>query len=117
LAYIVLVKLVRTGRYLKDLKRLGVTTAEVAKLETQVASDPLAGDVIPGLNGLRKLRFGFGGRGKRGGGRAIYFLILAEDMAIMVFAYGKSSQEDLTHEQKRAALALIKEMTDGEDRG
>jgi hypothetical protein len=48
MAYIVLVKLVRTGRYLKDLKRLGVTTAEVAKLETQVASDPLAGDVIPG---------------------------------------------------------------------
>jgi hypothetical protein len=38
-------------------------------------------------------------------------------MAIMVFAYGKSPQEDLTREQKRVALALIKEMTVGQDRG
>ena len=114
MAHIIVVKLVRTDRYIKDLKRLGVTASEVARLEGQVASDPLTGDVIPGLNGLRKLRFGFGGRGKRGGGRAVYFLILAEDVAVMIFAYGKSSQEDLTNEQKRAALALIREMTDGE---
>ncbi len=71
--------------------------------------------MIPGLNGLRKLRFGFGGRGRRGGGRAVYFLLLADEVAVMVFAYGKSGQEDLTEEQKAAALALIQEMTDGTD--
>jgi hypothetical protein len=109
------VKIVRTSRYLKDLKRLGATAAEIAALEGEVVATPMAGDVIPGLGGLRKLRFGFGGRGKRGGGRAIYFLILAEDVAVMLFAYGKASQEDLTQEQRRAALALIKEMTGGED--
>jgi hypothetical protein len=62
LAYTFLVKFVRTGRTIKDLKSLGVTWAELARLETQVASNPLAGDVIPGLNGLRKFRLGFGGR-------------------------------------------------------
>jgi mRNA-degrading endonuclease RelE of RelBE toxin-antitoxin system len=108
---------VRTGRYIKDLKRLGVTEAEVAKFEAQVASDPLAGDVIPGLSELRKFRFGFGGRGKRGGGRVVYFLVLSEDVAVMVFAYGKSTQADLTGEQRRSALALIEEMTRGRDRG
>ena len=108
-------KIVRTNRYLKDLKRLGATAAEIARLEAEVVSNPLAGDVIPGLGGLRKLRFGYGGRGKRGGGRAIYFLILAEDVAVMLFAYGKASQEDLTQDQRRAALALIKEMTGGKD--
>jgi hypothetical protein len=117
LAYFLRVKLVRTGRYIKDLKRLGVTAAEIATFEAQVAANPLSGDAIPGLNGLRKLRFGFGGRGKRGGGRAVYFLVLSEDAAVMVFAYGKSTQEDLTGEQKRSALALIEEMTGGKDRG
>ena len=57
---------------------------------------------------------GYGGRGKRGGGRAIYFLMLADDVAVMLFAYGKSTQEDLTQEQKRGALATVKEITDGE---
>jgi mRNA-degrading endonuclease RelE of RelBE toxin-antitoxin system len=109
------VKIVRTNRYLKDLRRLGATEAEIARLEVEVVSNPLAGDVIPGLGGLRKLRFGYGGRGKRGGGRAIYFLILVDDVAVMLFAYGKATQEDLTQEQRRAALALIKEMTGGKD--
>ena len=35
----------------------------------------------------RKLRFGFGGRGKRGGGRAIYFLMVADGVVAMLFAY------------------------------
>ena len=108
-------KIVRTSRYRRDLKRLGTSAAEIAALEAEVVAHPLAGVVIPGLGGLRKLRFGFGGRGKRGAGRAIYFLILAEDVAVMVFAYAKASQEDLTQEQRRAALALIKEMTGGKD--
>ena len=33
----------------------------------------------------------------------------------MVFAYAKSEQEDLTSEQCKAALALLKEMEDGEE--
>jgi hypothetical protein len=74
---------------------------------------PLSGDVIPGLEGLRKVRFALGGKGKRGGGRAIYYLLVADDVAIMIFAYSKADQEDLTPEQKKAAKALIKELSDG----
>ncbi|MDQ0470989.1 hypothetical protein [Labrys wisconsinensis] len=80
-----------------------------------IAQNPTAGDVIPGLGGLRKIRFVMGGKGKRGGGQAIYFLTVSDDVAFMVFAYGKSDQEDLTAEQRKAALALIREIIDGED--
>jgi len=104
-------KIARTARYLRDLKRLRASASDIAKLEQSIATDPTSGDVIPGLGGLRKIRFGFGGRGKRGGGRAVYFLVVADDMAVMVFAYAKNEQEDLTTEQRKAALALIKEMT------
>ena len=108
-------QIVRTSRYLKDLKRIGATASDAARLEAEIASNPQAGDVIPGLGGLRKIRFGVAGRGKRGGGRAIYFLMIAKDVVIMVFAYAKADQEDLSPAQRKAALALVKELTDGED--
>jgi hypothetical protein len=73
----------------------------------------MAGDVIKGLAGLRKLRFGYGGRGKRGGGRVVYFLMVGDDTAIMVFAYSKSDQSDLTQGQRKVLLALMEELKDG----
>ena len=85
----------------------------MGRLEAEIALNPQAGDVIPGLMGLRKIRFALGNKGKRGGGRAVYFLMVSDDVAVMIFAYAKSAQEDLTMEQRKAALALLKEMTDG----
>ena len=38
-----------------------------------IAANPLAGDVIPGSGGCRKVRWASSGRGKRGGARVIYF--------------------------------------------
>jgi hypothetical protein len=105
-------QVVRTKRYLRDLKRLGVTPEAQQQLERSIASDPSVGDVIPGLGGIRKVRFGFGGRGKRGGGRAVYYAMLAEDTTLMLFAYAKNEQADLTNEQRKTALAIIKEITD-----
>ncbi|MDQ6436047.1 type II toxin-antitoxin system RelE/ParE family toxin [Mesorhizobium sp. LHD-90] len=106
-------EIVRTRRYLKDIKRLALTDLEIRTLEQEIAANPQAGAVVSGLGGIRKIRFGFGGRGKRGGGRAIYFLMLADDRAFMLFAYAKNEQEDLTQEQRRVALALIEEITNG----
>lgn len=39
---------------------------------TWLAANPLAGDVIPGTGGLRKVRWSRAGMGKRGGTRVIY---------------------------------------------
>ena len=106
-------KIVRTRTYLKDLKRMGVSVAEAAVIEHTISSDPEAGDVIKGLDGIRKMRFAFGGRGKRGGGRAVYFLMVSDDMAAMLFAYAKNEQTDLTPDQRKQALRLMKEIRDG----
>lgn len=78
-------KIVRTKRYLKDLKRIGASASDVTALEEAIARNPMVGDVIQGLGGIRKLRFGLGNRGKRGGARAIYFLMVADDVAVMLF--------------------------------
>jgi hypothetical protein len=107
------VKIVRTHRYLKDLKRLAVSPQEMAGLELTVASDPTAGAVIRGLAGLRKVRFAFGGRGKSGGGRAIYYLMLTDECAVMLTVYAKNEKSDLSSADRKALLALLKELKDG----
>lgn len=105
-------RIVCTSRYARDLKRLGVTEAEAATIETTIASHPTAGDVIVGLGGVRKLRFAVGNRGKSGGGRAIYLLMLNNDTAILLLAYAKNEKSDLTPEDRKVLRALVKELTD-----
>ncbi len=75
-----------------------------------LASNPLAGDVIPGTGGVRKLRFGAGGRGKRGGYRVVYYM-LNEDLPIVaIILYGKNEQSDLTPDEKHGAEAIVAAM-------
>jgi len=59
-----LVKIIRASVYLRSLKKLHATDAELVEMEKEIAGNPEAGDVIPGLRGLRKLRFPMGGKGK-----------------------------------------------------
>ncbi len=44
---------------------------DYAALQWTLASDPTAGDLIKGTGGVRKVRWGMAGRGKRGGVRVI----------------------------------------------
>ncbi len=60
-----------------------------------IALNPLAGDVIPGSGGLRKLRWAAGGRGKRGGTRVIYYNVLASGTLWLLIAYTKSKFDNL----------------------
>jgi hypothetical protein len=55
---------------------------------------PRAGDLIPGTGGVRKLRWGLEGRGKRGGARVVY---LNHDTGMPLFAltaFADLSQQD-----------------------
>lgn len=49
------------------------TDGERAEFIDWIAQNPLAGDVIPGSGGCRKVRWLRSGMGKRGGARVIYF--------------------------------------------
>lgn len=54
------------------------------------------GDIIPGLNGIRKIRWKGSGHGKRGGVRVIYYFYNKSHPLYLLFAYAKNVQEDLT---------------------
>lgn len=49
------------------------TDAERCQFIDWIANNPLAGDIIQGSGGCRKVRWSRSGMGKRGGARIIYF--------------------------------------------
>jgi len=60
-----------------------------------IAANPDAGDVVPGSGGLRKVRWGRAGRGKRGGVRVIYYNRLTQGEIWLLLIYGKSAQDNI----------------------
>lgn len=63
-----------------------------------IADNPLAGDVIPGAGGLRKVRWGRNGMGKRGGVRVIYYTRLTNGELVLLMVYAKAKFDNLRPE-------------------
>jgi len=82
---------------------------EYRSLQLALLFRPQQGDLIPGSGGLRKLRWGVHGKGKRGGCRVIYYWDKAQDTIYMLFVYAKSKQEDLTPAQIKELSKLVRE--------
>ena len=82
---------------------------EYRKLQASLFSSPDVGDLIPSTGGLRKLRWGLGGRGKRGGVRVIYYWAISKDIVLMLYIYAKNVQDDLTPNQRKQLARIVKE--------
>ena len=60
-----------------------------------IAANPDAGDVIPGADGARKVRWARAGTGKRGGARVIYFHLVADQVVLLVMVYAKAARANV----------------------
>jgi mRNA-degrading endonuclease RelE of RelBE toxin-antitoxin system len=80
---------------------------EFRALQNALLQHPEAGALIPGTGGLRKLRWGGGGRGKRGGVRVIYHVLSSRSLLLLLLVYPKNEQDDLSPEQKRILRSLV----------
>ena len=93
------VTVVETPEFLSTTRKL-MDDAERALLVDYLASNPMAGDRIPGTGGVRKLRWGLEGRGKRGGARVIYFYHDAAMPLFALTAYAKNEQAELSQQDR-----------------
>jgi len=73
---------------------------------SMIAADPQCGPRIEGGGGIRKVRFGIGGRGKRGGVRIVYYYHHAEVPVFLLTVFAKNEKSDLGRVEL-AALAKI----------
>jgi hypothetical protein len=92
---------VETPSDLADAERL-FSRQERAAIVDRLAADPTCGVVIPGSGGIRKVRFGFGGRGKSGGARIIY-LFSGDSLPVFVLAvFAKNEKANLSAAERNA---------------
>jgi hypothetical protein len=87
------------GSHLDDSEREAFTAF--------IAGNPEAGDVIPDTDGVRKVRWGRAGIGKRGGTRVIYFYHDADRPLYLLMVYAKGRQENLSPEEERIVRKLV----------
>lgn len=107
---------VETEAYLTKARKM-MTAEERAEIVDLLAARPDCGSVIQGTGGLRKLRIGLQGRGKRGGGRVIYWFHSPGYPVVLLWAFAKNEASDLTAAQRRAlamqAVGLLEDFGGG----
>lgn len=84
-----------------------MTKEDYRKLQNELLSRPEAGKIIRGSGGLRKLRWGGSGRGKRGGVRVVYYWIRDEEIILMLLIYPKKELDDLTPKQLKTLKQIV----------
>ncbi len=82
---------------------------EYRRIQLALLVRPDQGVLIRGSGGLRKLRWGVRGRGKRGGVRVIYYWHPGEQTLYLLLIYAKTVQDDLTPGQLRILRRLVQE--------
>jgi len=71
------------------------TDQEFLIFETFLVCHPEAGQIIKGSGGVRKIRWGYGRKGKRGGVRIIYYLANNPDRIYLMAIYSKGEAENI----------------------
>lgn len=80
---------------------------ELNALQWALMASPEKGDLIRGSGGLRKIRWAGSSRGKRGGLRIIYYWHVPESVILLLHAYPKNEQENLTSAQIKILKSII----------
>ncbi|OHC80986.1 MAG: hypothetical protein A3G73_00205 [Rhodospirillales bacterium RIFCSPLOWO2_12_FULL_67_15] len=112
---VVPVAVAETVGFRRSVGRL-LSEDEISALVDFLAYSPEAGVLIRGTGGLRKLRVGAQGRGKRGGARVIYYYHSEAMPLYLLLAYSKSERDDLTPDQRKALMAVVENELQGKRR-
>lgn len=85
---------IETATFQKQAEKLWTEDDRFAFIDW-IAVNPLVGDVIPGADGARKVRWSRSGTGKSGGARVIYFNLTEQEVVLLVAAYAKADRANM----------------------
>jgi mRNA-degrading endonuclease RelE of RelBE toxin-antitoxin system len=77
-----------------------------------LALNPDAGDIIQGTNGVRKARWAYGGKGKRGGIRIIYYFRDLNMPIYLIAVYKKNEKLNITTHEKKVISQMVDEIVE-----
>ncbi len=98
---------VETPTFLSDAKAAGVTDDERAAIVLAIASDPTAGDLIPGTGGVRKVRIAGKGKGKSGGYRIIRYYAAADIPVFLLALVSKGQRADISQAERNLLRTVV----------
>jgi hypothetical protein len=106
-------RVIRPRNFDRRARLAGLDEDDLADLIKALVERPDLGAVIPGTGGARKVRLKLPGRGKRGGARVIYAVVLRATALALLDVYAKSEQENLTAAERKLIAALIRDIEAG----
>jgi hypothetical protein len=79
-------------------------------LQNELASNPQAGDLMPGTGGFRKVRWADPrrGKGRRAGLRIVYYYFALDREIWLMTLFDKDEASDLSPKEKKALKTAIK---------
>ncbi len=101
--------IIETSLFTKQLQKL-LTDEEYRHLQNEIATRPYMGAIVSKSGGVRKMRWGYRGKGKRGGVRVIYYWAVTQNQILMLMVYPKNVQDNLSPTQ----LKLIRQIVEDE---
>lgn len=103
---------VETEEFLRKAKPLMPET-EREELVTFLGANPEAGKIVAETGGVRKVRWGLSGRGKRSGARVIYYYHGERLPLFLLTAYPKNEKANLTRAERNAMKRLVRILVAG----
>lgn len=100
--------IIETTIFTRQVGKL-LTDEEYRQFQVDLISRPDKGSVIPRSGGLRKIRLGYRGKGKRGGVRMIYYWVVNRDRVLMLYMYPKNVQDNLSPSHLKALAKMVKD--------
>ena len=98
---------IQLSRFAQQWKNLGRDDEDLRELEESLCLRPDRGDVVIGTGGLRKMRLGMSGSGKRGGMRILYVDFPTYEKLYLLGAYKKAAKVDLSKKEAAEIRKLI----------
>ena len=86
---------------------------EYRMFQKHLVEQPEAGDIIRGSGGVRKVRWGAGGKGKSGGVRVIYYWAKPAEQTFLLTIYAKGEKENLSSSDLKKVVKLLEELSNG----
>ncbi|KFZ28574.1 hypothetical protein IDAT_07415 [Pseudidiomarina atlantica] len=97
---------IETPIFTKRIKSF-VADEDYRLLQVQLALNPIAGAVIKGSGGIRKLRWSGDHKGKRGSYRILYYYANSLHQVWMLFVFAKNEQSDLSPDQLKTLRRIV----------
>lgn len=102
---------IESSIFTRRLHQLAGTSAldVLNSIQTDLLKNPVRGDLVKSLGGIRKARCSnpVRGKGKRGGFRYLFLYLQDRDHIHLLYLLDKDEQEDLANDERKVLRALV----------